>query len=178
MLSDGQREPRGGSPQKATVLPYAAAVHPKAERLQSALADAGVRTQVHELSQSTRTAPEAAAAVGVEVGQIVKSLVFLAGDKTVVALVSGGNRASPQRLADEVGGPLVQADARTVKERTGFTIGGVPPLGHREQMEFFFDQDLLQYAEIWAAAGTPNALFRLGPAELPAMTGGRVAAIT
>jgi prolyl-tRNA editing enzyme YbaK/EbsC (Cys-tRNA(Pro) deacylase) len=149
-------------------------MHAKAVAVQEALRSAGVETQVRELPDSTRTAPEAAAAVGVGLAQIVKSLVFLANDELVVALVSGANRASVQRLEAAVGSPLRQADARTVKERTGYAIGGVAPVGHPAGTLLLIDEDLLAHGVVWAAAGTPRAVFPISPDELVRVTGGRV----
>jgi prolyl-tRNA editing enzyme YbaK/EbsC (Cys-tRNA(Pro) deacylase) len=126
--------------------------------------------------QSTRTAVEAAEAVGCGVGQIVKSIVFRAArsGRPILVLASGANRVDEKALADLVGEPLAKADADFVRERTGFAIGGVPPLAHSEPIETLVDEDLMAFAEIWAAAGTPNALFRLTPADLVRITGGRV----
>ena len=150
-------------------------MHPKAQRLQQMLWAAGVQTTVVELPDSTRTAPDAAAAVGVDVAQIVKSLVFLAGDRLVVALVSGANRAAVSRLAAAVGSPVRQADARTVKDRTGYAIGGVPPIGHPDGTAVLVDRDLLGHPEVWAAAGTPRTVLPIAPATLVRLTGAQVA---
>jgi prolyl-tRNA editing enzyme YbaK/EbsC (Cys-tRNA(Pro) deacylase) len=149
-------------------------LHPKALAVQEALHAAGVDAQVRELPDSTRTAPEAAAAVGVGVAQIVKSLVFLAGDELVVALVSGANRASVPKMTTAVGAPLRQADAVTVKERTGYAIGGVAPVGQPGGTIMLVDTDLLAHEVVWAAAGTPKSVFPIAPAELVRVTGGRV----
>ena len=130
---------------------------------------------VREFPQSTRTAEEAAAAIGVEVGQIVKSLVFVAGEQPILALVSGTNRADPARLAALAGAPIRRADADTVRTATGFAIGGVPPIGHATPLPTYLDRDLLRYDTIWAAAGTPNAVFPITPAELERIIGATVA---
>jgi prolyl-tRNA editing enzyme YbaK/EbsC (Cys-tRNA(Pro) deacylase) len=129
--------------------------------------------------QSTRTSAEAAAAVGCTVGQIAKSIVFRAvsSQRPVLVLTSGVNRVSESAVAVLVGEPLAKADADFVRARTGFVIGGVPPVGHAESLITFIDEDLLQFAEIWAAAGTPNAVFRLTPEELVRLTDGRVAKV-
>jgi prolyl-tRNA editing enzyme YbaK/EbsC (Cys-tRNA(Pro) deacylase) len=134
---------------------------------------------VVELPGSTRTAVEAAQAVGCQVGQIVKSLVFKAkrSQRPILVVASGQNRVDERRVEALIGEPLGKADADFVRERSGFVIGGVPPVGHSEEIETFIDEDLLQYEEIWAAAGTPHAVFRLTPADLVKMTGGLVAAI-
>ena len=151
-----------------------------AQKVQDALAELGMTLQVVELPGSTRTAVEAAQAVGCQVGQIVKSLVFRAAqsDRPVLVVASGANRVNETRLEPLLGEPIGKADADYVRQRTGFAIGGVPPLAHAEPLQIFIDQDLLQYREIWAAAGTPHAAFCLTPAELLKMTGGTVIQIT
>lgn len=139
-------------------------------RFVEALRAAGVNAEVTEFAESTRTAEEAAAAVGTTVGQIVKSLVFLAGGSPILALVSGTNRADTAKLAVAAGGPIRRADAEAVREATGYAIGGVPPLGHTTSLRTFLDRDLLQYPTVWAAAGTPNAVFEIAPHELERIT--------
>jgi prolyl-tRNA editing enzyme YbaK/EbsC (Cys-tRNA(Pro) deacylase) len=152
---------------------------PSAQRVQDALAVRGLALHVIELAQSTRTSPEAAAAVGCDVGQIVKSIVFRAkeSDRVVLVLTSGANRVNERAVAALLGEPLAKADADFVRHRTGFVIGGVAPVGHREPPVTYLDEDLMQYAEIWAAAGTPNALFKLTPHDLLAVTGAHVAQV-
>jgi prolyl-tRNA editing enzyme YbaK/EbsC (Cys-tRNA(Pro) deacylase) len=149
---------------------------PSARRVQEALSALGFSLQVVELPASTRTALEAAQAVGCGVGQIVKSLVFKGehSHRPVLILVSGANRVDLEKVALLTGEPLEKADAEFVRQHTGFAIGGVPPLGHIEALDTYIDADLLQYSAVWAAAGTPNAVFNLSPADLPAMTGGKV----
>jgi len=144
-------------------------------RVQEALASAGLSARVVELPQSTRTAADAAKAIGCEVGQIAKSLVFRAksGDPVLV-IASGTNRVNESTIASAIGEPIRKADAEFVRERTGYAIGGVPPVGHIESIRTFIDEDLLHFDRIWAAAGTPNAVFELSPAELPRLTGGAV----
>jgi prolyl-tRNA editing enzyme YbaK/EbsC (Cys-tRNA(Pro) deacylase) len=139
----------------------------------------GFTLQVVELPDSTRTAVDAAQVVGCQVGQIVKSLVFKAkrSERPILVVASGANRVNERAIEALIGEPLGKADADFVRQRTGFAIGGVPPLGHSEQLETFVDEDLLQYPEIWAAAGTPNAVFRLSPPDLVRMTGGQVVKI-
>jgi prolyl-tRNA editing enzyme YbaK/EbsC (Cys-tRNA(Pro) deacylase) len=144
-------------------------------RVVTALAALDVETQVVEFPQSTRTAEEAAAAVGAQVGQIVKSLVFVAGEQPILALVSGANRADPAKLAALAGGSIRRADAEAVRAATGFAIGGVPPVGHATPLPTYFDRDLLRYPTVWAAAGTPNAVFPIAPADLVRMTAATVA---
>lgn len=145
-----------------------------AERVLEALRAAGVSAEVKEFSESTRTAEEAASAVGTTVGQIVKSLVFLAGENPILALVSGSNRADSAKLAAAAGGKIRRADADTVRNVTGYAIGGVPPIGHATPLRTFLDRDLLHYATVWAAAGTPNAVFEITPTELKRITGAEV----
>jgi prolyl-tRNA editing enzyme YbaK/EbsC (Cys-tRNA(Pro) deacylase) len=136
-----------------------------------------VEVEPRVLPDSARTAPEAAAAVGVEVGAIVKSLVFRCGDKAVLALVSGANRADEARLEAEFGAPVQRADAELARAATGFSIGGVPPFGHPAPLRTVVDEDLLRYDVVWAAAGTPHAVFPIAPAELAALAGGRVVSL-
>jgi prolyl-tRNA editing enzyme YbaK/EbsC (Cys-tRNA(Pro) deacylase) len=148
--------------------------HPTVARVQEALRTGGHTGEVIELAESTRTASEAAAACGVAVGQIVKSLVFLAGDDPVLVLASGANQVDERRVQALTGKPIRRADADTVRAATGFAIGGVPPVGHARALPVLIDRDLLGYAELIAAAGTPRAVFRLTPDELCRMTGGQV----
>ena len=152
---------------------------PSAQRVQAALSTLGLELNVVEMPASTRTAPEAAAAVGCDVGQIVKSLVFKGeiSGKPILITVSGANRVNEGAAANLLGEPVGKADADFVRQQTGFAIGGVPPVGHTNPLTILVDEDLMQYTEIWAAAGTPNALFRLTPLDLIRMTGGRVAKI-
>jgi prolyl-tRNA editing enzyme YbaK/EbsC (Cys-tRNA(Pro) deacylase) len=152
---------------------------PNAARVQAALAAAGLRCEVVELPASTRSAQEAAQAIGCRVEQIVKSLVFRArqSDRPILVLASGPNRVDETRLEALLGEPIGRADADFVRRRTGFAIGGVPPLGHLERLETIIDEDLLGYAELWAAAGTPHAVFKLTPADLSHVAAGQVVAI-
>ncbi len=151
-----------------------------AQRVQDVLRAKGYSLTVIEFTESTRTAQEAAARVGVEVGQIVKSLIFRTAEsgRPILVLTSGANRVNEQKLASYVGEPVVRADAEFVRAVTGFAIGGVPPVGHLQAMETYIDRHLLQYEKIWAAAGTPNAIFELTPHDLQAMTGGKVVDVT
>jgi prolyl-tRNA editing enzyme YbaK/EbsC (Cys-tRNA(Pro) deacylase) len=135
----------------------------------------GPAFRVLEFEAPTRSAADAAAAVGCSVGCIAKSLVFRAASgRPVLVIASGGNRVDETRLSSELGEPVERADADFVRESTGYSIGGVPPVGHRINPEVFIDEDLMSLNCIWAAAGTPNAVFPLEPAELLALTGGRV----
>ena len=150
-----------------------------AQRVQAALDAHGLAAEVREFPASTRTSAEAAAAIGCTVGQIAKSLVFRAreSDRAVMVIASGANRVDEKAVAARLGEPIGRADADFVRERTGYAIGGVPPVGHSTPLPTFIDRDLLGYDEIWAAAGTPNAVFRVLPADLVALTGGEVADI-
>jgi len=152
---------------------------PSARRVQQALAGFGLDCRVKELGESTRTALDAAQAVGCDVGQIVKSLVFRGktSGAGVFVVASGANRVNEKLLAALVGEKIDKADADFVREQTGYAIGGVPPVGHAVPLTSFVDEDLLQYRELWAAAGTPNALFALTPDELCLITSGKVVAI-
>lgn len=145
--------------------------------MREALAAQGLAADVKELADSTRTAQEAAAAVGCRVAQIVKSLVFRlpASGGAVVALVSGSNRASEALLSALVGEPVARADADFVRRCTGFAIGGVPPLGHAAPLPVLIDRDLMSFSVVWAAAGSPHAVFAVSPADLQRITSGRVA---
>lgn len=135
----------------------------------------GVEVHPKEYPSGTRTAADAALAIGVDLGQIVKSLVFSVDGEVVVALVSGDNLCDEGKLARAAGGAVARReDADTVREATGFPIGGVPPFGHREPLRVFIDEDLLAYGELWAAAGLPNVNFAIEPAELVRATGGTV----
>src|SRR5260370_34448330 len=142
------------------------------DRLRAALSAAGVAARIEEFPSSARPAQDAATAVGSSVGQIVKSLVFLAGDAPVLALVSGANQLDTARLAGLTGAAIEKADADAVREATGYSIGGVPPTGFPEPIPTYIDRDLLQYDVVWAAAGTPRHVFRITPAELTRITAG------
>ena len=150
-----------------------------ARKVQDALRAAGFSSEAVELPDSTRTAVEAAQAIGCQVAQIVKSLIFKGKESGTPLLVvaSGSNRVNEKRLKELAGEKIEKADAQFVREHTGYAVGGVPPLGHVEKLRTFIDQDLLQYDEIWAAAGTPFAIFRLTPGDLQTMTGGEVVSI-
>jgi prolyl-tRNA editing enzyme YbaK/EbsC (Cys-tRNA(Pro) deacylase) len=147
-----------------------------ARRVQEALHALGVDVDVRELEDSTRTAPEAAAAVGCELGAIVKSLVFrgASSGRPLLALVSGANRADEGALEEAFGEPVERPDADWVREVTGFAIGGIPPVGHATAMPVLVDEDLLAYPEVWCAAGTPRSIFGLAPRQMVDLTGGRV----
>jgi prolyl-tRNA editing enzyme YbaK/EbsC (Cys-tRNA(Pro) deacylase) len=152
------------------------ATAPSALKVQALL---GEDFRVLEFSESTRTAADAAAAIGCTVGQIAKSLIFRAVDsgRPVLAITSGSVRVDETRLAELLGEDIGRADAAFVREQTGFAIGGVPPIGHRTPPAIFIDDTLLEFDTIWAAAGTPNAVFRLRPDDLVRLTGGILAPI-
>lgn len=152
---------------------------PSAQRVQEILLALGFSCQVTEMPQTTRTAVEAATAIGCTVAQIAKSLVFKTKQtgKPVLVIASGSNRVKEKKIETVLGERLDKADADFVREHTGFAIGGVPPVGHTSSFDIFIDEDLLRYQEIWAAAGTPFAVFRLTPEDLVKMTGGRVISV-
>ena len=145
-------------------------------KVQAALGD---RFQVLEFDSSTRTAADAAAAIGCEVAEIAKSLIFRGqtSGRAVMIIASGVDRVDEKKAAAAVGEPIARADADFVREATGFAIGGVPPIGHKTKPVVLIEEQLMRFAEIWAAAGTPNAVFCLTPSDLVEMTGGRVAAV-
>mgnify|MGYP001453227829 CR=1 FL=1 len=147
------------------------------ERVRSALQAAGLSTEIKEFDASTRTSADAAAAIGCAVSQIAKSLVFKAKDsgKAVLVIASGTNRIDEKKLSALIGEKIGKADADFVRAETGFAIGGVAPVGHTGTVKLLIDADLQQYQEIWAAAGAPNAVFRLTPAQLVSVTGGEIA---
>jgi prolyl-tRNA editing enzyme YbaK/EbsC (Cys-tRNA(Pro) deacylase) len=149
------------------------ATHRTALRVQSVL---GPRFEVMEFEASTRSAAEAAAAVGCTVGQIAKSLVFRTtiSDRPVLVITCGTNRVSESIIATRLGETIERANADFVRDRTGFAIGGVPPIGHSEPVLIIIDEDLRSFDEIWAAAGTPNAVFRLNFDDLVQLTDGTV----
>jgi prolyl-tRNA editing enzyme YbaK/EbsC (Cys-tRNA(Pro) deacylase) len=145
-------------------------------KVQNALQALGLSLEVIELPDSTRTAGEAAQAVGCHVGQIIKSLVFKGkrSQRPILVLASGKNRVNERVIEALIDEPLGKADADFVRQHTGFAIGGVPPVGHNQAMLTLIDADLFDYDELWAAAGTPHAVFRLAPADLAQMTAGQV----
>src|ERR1700694_5287368 len=143
-------------------------------RFEAWLAEANTGLAVKEFPAGARTATDAARAVGCEVGQIVKSLVFVAGGTPVVALVSGANRLDEGRLAAVAGTPVAKADAETARAATGYSIGGVPPFGHATDVPVFMDRDLLGYEGVWAAAGRPDSVFQIEPNRLRELSGATV----
>ena len=155
-----------------------AGVHPNVARVVRAAADANLPIVVQRFPEGTHTADDAARAVGCHVAQIVKSLVFVADGQPVVALVSGADRLDPSRLAAALGASDVRrADGDEVRQATGFAIGGVPPFGHAVPMPVLIDERLFAHDEVWAAAGLPDAVFRISPAALADASGARRAAL-
>ncbi|MFN2120823.1 MAG: YbaK/EbsC family protein [Anaerolineales bacterium] len=146
-----------------------------AQRVQDLLTAGGFDCKVIEYAESTRTSQEAAERAGCTLGQITKSMIFRgkSSNKPILVLTSGANRVDEKRIGEYAGESVGRADADFVRSATGFAIGGVAPIGHTQPMETYLDEDLLQYSTIWAAAGTPNAIFELTPADLQKMTGGR-----
>lgn len=135
----------------------------------------GLAIEVRRFPAGTRTAADAARAIGCDVDQIVKSLVFSAGGRPVIALVSGGNQLDLERLGTLTGGDVGKADAAVVREVTGYSIGGVPPFGHLTKLPVYVDRDLLRFETVWAAAGTPDSVFPITPELLVTHSGGTVA---
>ncbi len=153
--------------------------HSGVVRVRKALEEQGYAPEVVEVERTARSAAEAADALGVRVEQIVKSLVFrgIQTGRPVLVLAGGANRVDERRISDLFSEPVGMADAAYVREKTGFSIGGVPPVGHAERPTTFVDEDLLREEEVWAAAGHTHVVFGLEPAELVRITGGRVAGI-
>ena len=150
-------------------------VHPNTVRVIAAAREAGLEITTRRFPEGTKTAADAAAAIGVSVGQIVKSLVFAVDGEIVMAYVSGANQLDEKKLAAAAGGAKCsRVDADAVRAATGYPIGGVPPFGHSTQLRVFVDPDLLQYDEVWAAAGTWNDNFGAAPADIVRVSGGVV----
>jgi len=150
-------------------------LHPNTLRVISAAREAGLEITTRRFPEGTKTAADAAAAIGVVVGQIVKSLVFGVDNEIVMALVSGSNQLDEKKLATAAGGSKCsRVDADAVRAATGYPIGGVPPLGLATQLRIFIDPDLMQYDEVWAAAGTWNDVFAVSRRELATATAGVV----
>jgi prolyl-tRNA editing enzyme YbaK/EbsC (Cys-tRNA(Pro) deacylase) len=150
-----------------------------AERIQKQLCEFGYELKVIEMADSTRTSVEAAEAIGCSVSQIAKSLIFMGKNtkKPILIIASGTNRVNEKVIKEYIGEKLDKADADFVLEHTGFAIGGIPPIGHKNPASTLIDEDLLQYDEIWAAAGTPHAVFKLTPKILCEITKGTVTSI-
>jgi prolyl-tRNA editing enzyme YbaK/EbsC (Cys-tRNA(Pro) deacylase) len=154
-------------------------LHPSAYKVQQAVLDLGFNFRIVEFSETTRTSADAAAAIGCTVGQIAKTLVFQTVDsqKPILIIASGSNRVNEKTIEAILGETIKKANAEFVRAATGFAIGGIPPVGHPSPITTLIDQDLLTYSEVWAAAGTPNAVFPLPPEGLIKMTGGKVVSI-
>jgi prolyl-tRNA editing enzyme YbaK/EbsC (Cys-tRNA(Pro) deacylase) len=151
-------------------------LNPSALKIQNILRGLGASYQVIEFTGSTRTAQEAADRVGCQLGQIVKSLIFKgkSSNKGILVLTSGSNRVDEDKISQYAGELIGRADPEFVRTTTSFAIGGVPPVGHAQPLETYIDEDLLQYAEVWAAAGTPNAVFQLPSSDLVKITRGKI----
>lgn len=148
---------------------------PAAERVQAALDALGLDRKVLTLGVDARTSQQAADALGVAVGQIAKSLIFTVNGSPVLVIASGANRVDERRLGELAGGQVRRANPETVRQVTGYAIGGVPPLGHGMALPVYLDRDLFQYEVVFAAAGVPDGVFPIAPDELERATGGRVA---
>ena len=146
----------------------------KSIQVQKYLDQFGEAFEVLEMANTTRSAQDAANSIGCELGQIVKSLVFKNDDKPILFLVSGKNKLNEQIVFEHTGYQISKADAKFVKEHTGFSIGGVPPVAHKNKIETFIDMTLLEYDEIWAAAGMPFSVFKLKSSKLEKITQGKV----
>ena len=154
-------------------------IHPNVLRVMEAARERGLEITTKRFPEGTKTAADAAAAIGVSVGQIVKSLVFGVDSEIVMALVSGSNQLDEKKLAAAAGGAkCARVDADAVRDATGYPIGGVPPFGHSTQLRVFVDPDLLQYDEVWAAAGTWNDNFSANPNDIVRVAGGVVTDLT
>jgi prolyl-tRNA editing enzyme YbaK/EbsC (Cys-tRNA(Pro) deacylase) len=152
-----------------------------AEAVQTALDEIGLICKVLELPSSTRTASDAAASIGCDISQIIKSLIFKtkSTDKPILVLASGPNKVNEKQIEFHAGESIIKADADFVRKTTGFAIGGVPPIGHQNPIHLIYiDQDLMVFDEVWAAAGTPNAVFCVNSKDLPEITKGKVISIS
>jgi prolyl-tRNA editing enzyme YbaK/EbsC (Cys-tRNA(Pro) deacylase) len=150
-------------------------LHPNVQKVVSAAAELGLTIAPRRFPEGTKTAADAAAAIGVDVGQIVKSLIFAVDGEVVLAYVSGANQLDERKLAQAAcGDKCSRVDAEVVREATGFPIGGVPPFGHARPLPVFIDPALLKYSEVWAAAGTWNDVFAISPADLVRASDGKI----
>jgi Cys-tRNA(Pro) deacylase len=163
----------------SAAAPRPSPLRPAAARVQQILAKQGLTTNVIEFAETTRTSAEAAAQIGCSVAEIAKSLVFRAkpSGRPVLVIASGVNRVSERSIEALIGEKIGKADADFVRDKTGYAIGGVAPVGHDSAMPTFIDEDLLKFEMIWAAAGTPFAVFCLTPDDLVRLTGGQVVKI-
>jgi len=151
-------------------------LNPSAQKIQNILRGLGFDYKVIEFTESTRTAQEAADRVGCLLGQIVKSLIFkgMTSNKGILVLTSGSNRVDENKIRQYTGQSIGPADPEFVPTVTGFAIGGVPPMGHTQLLDSYIDEDLFQYTDVWAAAGTPNAVFQLPSSELVKISNGKI----
>lgn len=150
----------------------------KSLKVQETLESKGYKNKVIEIPESTHTAREAADALGCKIGQIAKSIVFVKKDQDpIIVVVSGKNKVDKHVLGDHIGSDVDIAKPDFVEEVTGFVVGGVPPVGHQKKIAIYIDEDLLGFAELWAAAGTSNSVFKLSPEELVDMTKGEVVTV-
>lgn len=151
----------------------------RSQKIQEVLDSFGIQLKVVEFQQSTRTSQEAAEAVGCELGQIAKSIVFRGKEsgKPILVIASGKNRVNEKKIREYIGEKVEKADADFVLNETGFPIGGVPPVGHNYYIKPFIDEDLMKYEEIWAAAGTPYSVFKITPEDLLKVTQGIVVSV-
>jgi prolyl-tRNA editing enzyme YbaK/EbsC (Cys-tRNA(Pro) deacylase) len=154
-------------------------LHKSAQKVQDILAKKGITTRVVELPDSTRTAQDAASAIGCKIEQIIKSLIFKTKetDQPILILASGPNRINEKAIENYVGEKIVKADAEYTRKVTGFAIGGIPPVGHQQDIKTFIDEDLLAFEDLWAAAGTPNAVFTLKASDLIHLTNGTIVSV-
>jgi len=150
-----------------------------AQSVQNVLDQKGIKTKVLELPSSTRTAQDAANTIGCKIEQIVKSLIFKTKDtnRPILVLASGPNRVNEKMIEEVVGQIIIKADADFTREVTGFAIGGIPPVGHKQFIRTLIDEDLMNFDELWAAAGTPNAVFCLNKHDLASLTNGQIIAV-
>ncbi len=147
-----------------------------AQSIQDFLTKNGINTRVIEFPAGTRTAQDAATAIGCNIAQIVKSLIFCTRTtkRPILVLASGSNRVNETKIALDIGETIAKADAHFTRSVTGFAIGGIPPFGHTQTIETFIDKDLLQFHELWAAAGTPHTVFSITPPDLRKITQGKL----
>jgi len=155
-------------------------LNPSSQKVQEYLRSVGVEAQVKEMPATTRTAKEAAQAIGCSVAQIAKSIVFRTAQsgRAILVVASGANRVNEHRMSELIGEPIEKATPEFVRESTGFGIGGVPPVGHSNPVETWIDHDLLQFDIIWAAAGTPFTVFSIRPNQLQSITAGKIQSVT
>jgi len=150
-----------------------------AQSVQDVLSRKGLQAEVVELPSSTRTAEEAAQSIGCDVSQIVKSLIFVTKEthQPILVLASGPNRVNEKTIAGHIGEKVVKADADFARQVTGFAIGGIPPIGHKQSLVTLIDEDLLRHPTVWAAAGTPRAIFSIASSVLSSLTEGKVISV-